>query len=569
MKRQVILILVVAVLEAAVLAALLWVVQDTRPVRAETSAAYWAVCPQAPADGCDYATIQEAVNAASSGDLVRVVGNNTYTETLVITKSLALLGGCANAACAVRAPGVFVTTIDGHGAGRAVTIEGEGNPITVTVDGFVITGGDATSEARYPHSGGGVGSWNAHLTLQRNVITDNAAARTSGGIGGGVYVESGTVAVSHNQVVSNQAGTSPASDGGGIALHETSGWLSDNLVQDNVSGAPGDGAGGGVNIEVCDDLAVTGNRIHDNTASASGAGYGGGIYVRASTAFTLTDNIVYANTGSVSGNGYGGGVYVYGSHAFVSGNTIRGNLSSGATHGYGGGMEVTESDVALDHNWVVSNTASLSQTLGTGGGLSFYTAVTATLSGDVVLSNTASPSGNGNGIHIGSHVLLTATNVIVAKNYASGSGGAIAIVPGGLSSTVTIVNSTVASNTYAGLSCSNNPTVMLVNLILWGNENDLSCAVVGYDDLSYSDVEDADTGPGVIHQDPLFVDAANDDFHLGAGSPCINAGAGPATYPWVPGEDWDGESRPSGSGYDIGADEFWAYTYLPLVLRSY
>ena len=165
---------------------------------------------------------------------MRVVGNHVYTENLVITESLTLLGGCANAACTVRAPGVFVTTVDGDEAGRVVTIEGEDDPITVTVDGFVITGGDATSDARYPHNGGGVGSWNANLTLRRSVITSNVAERTGGGSGGGVYVESGVVAISQNQVVSNQAGISPVGDGGGITLVETGGQVSDNLVQDNV-----------------------------------------------------------------------------------------------------------------------------------------------------------------------------------------------------------------------------------------------------------------------------------------------------------------------------------------------
>lgn len=558
---------VAGLLAAGVLAVLLWAVQDSR---AEAMAEYWSVCAGGMPAGCDFSTIQEAIDAAGAGDIIRVVGNSVYTENLVITKSLTLVGGCNTATCTLRLPGIFVTTLDGYGAGRAVTIEGEGSAITVTVDGFFITGGDAAGEARHPRDGGGVGSWNANLTLQRSVITDNVAARTSSGFGGGVYVDGGSVVISNTQVVSNQAGTSPIGYGGGIALHDTSGQVNDNLVQGNTGGAAGTGYGGGMNIEQCNDLVVTGNVIRDNTAAFSGSGYGGGIYVQQSTALTLTDNTLYANTGSVSHGGYGGGVNVYASHAFVSGNTLRENVSSRATHGYGGGMLVTESEVALDHNWVVSNTASLSQAvgMGSGGGLSFYTRVTATLSGDVVLSNTSSPGGNGNGIHVGSHVLLTATNIVVAKNHSSGPGGAVALLPGALPSVMTLVNSTVASNTHAGIWCSGSPTVTLVNLILWGNEDDVACTPVGYDDLSYSDVEDADGGTGVIHQDPLFVDAANNDFHLQIDSPCIDVAADPVTYPWVPGEDWDGDLRPGGSGYDIGADEFWARVYLPLVLRN-
>jgi hypothetical protein len=558
----------IAVFSAAVLlAAFLLSLGASSAARADTDQAFWAVCPQAPLNGCDYATIQGAVDAAGSGDIIRVVGHNTYVENVVITKSLTLLGGCVNAACAVRAPGIFVTTIDGAGADRVVTIEGEGNLITVTVDGFVITGGDASGDARHPHHGGGVGSWNANLALQHSVITDNVAARTTGGSGGGVYVESGSAAISHNHVVSNQASASLTGYGGGIALHQTSGQVSDNMIQDNTSSAATYGGGGGVSIQECNDLVVTGNTIHDNTAAASDAGYGGGVYVQYSTVLTLADNAIYANTGSASGVGEGGGLYMYKSQVVMSENRIRENLASRTSYGTGGGISVVVSDAVLEHNWVVSNTASLSSTAGMGGGLSFCSDVTATLSGDVVLSNTASSEGNGHGIDIGSHVLLTATNIVVAKNHASGSGGAIAIFT--LSSTVTIVNSTVVSNTYKGILCSGSPTVTLVNLILWGNGDEMSGFGAAFLYLAYSDVEDADTGPGVIHQDPLFVDAANDDFRLQAGSPCIDAGADPTIYPWVPGEDWDGDPRPNGSGYDIGADEFWAYIYLPLVLREY
>jgi len=52
--------------------------------------------------------------------------------------------------------------------------------------------------------------------------------------------------------------------------------------------------------------------------------------------------------------------------------------------------------------------------------------------------------------------------------------------------------------------------------------------------------------------DPLFVDGGAGDFHLRSGSPCIDNGAdlGDAVR-----KDFDGNRRPRGSGYDIGAYE--------------
>ncbi|MEO8840938.1 MAG: choice-of-anchor Q domain-containing protein [Kofleriaceae bacterium] len=74
-----------------------------------------------------------------------------------------------------------------------------------------------------------------------------------------------------------------------------------------------------------------------------------------------------------------------------------------------------------------------------------------------------------------------------------------------------------------------------------------SCAATTYSLFSDSVVP----GTGNIAGDPSFV--ANDDDHITFGSPARDK-ANPASTQT---EDFDGEHRPHGSGYDIGADEHY------------
>jgi hypothetical protein len=62
-------------------------------------------------------------------------------------------------------------------------------------------------------------------------------------------------------------------------------------------------------------------------------------------------------------------------------------------------------------------------------------------------------------------------------------------------------------------------------------------------------VSNATSPPGTSNSDPMFVNAAADDYHIRTASPARDAvDTGPST-------DFEGDARPGGPKFDSGADE--------------
>ena len=107
-------------------------------------------------------------------------------------------------------------------------------------------------------------------------------------------------------------------------------------------------------------------------------------------------------------------------------------------------------------------------------------------------------------------------------------------------------------------------TATVTNSILYGNvagratEPDIS----GTATVTYSDIAgDVYAGVGNVNGDPLFVtpDPASvaaakttGNYHIQSGSAAIDTGVADDN---TPDDDIDGDSRPQGSGIDMGSDE--------------
>jgi uncharacterized repeat protein (TIGR01451 family) len=268
-----------------------------------------------------------------------------------------------------------------------------------------------------------------------------------------------------------------------------------------------------------------------NTATEEG----GGLFLRSSDAVTLSGNTVISN---VAG-GVGGGLCLHGSDATLSGNTIVSNVAN-----LGGGLALGyDSAATLNENAVLSNTAS-----DQGGGLYLWMS-DATLSGNTLLNNAANRGGGNQAADSGSGVYVYEASArlvhnTVARN-SGGDGSGVHVTNwymSGYSSDVALTNTILVSHTVGIHVSSGN--VATLEATLWGDGDWANGTDWGGGGTIV-------TGTVNLWGDPAFLAPEGGDYHIGSASAAHNAGVNAGVN-----QDMDGQPRPMGSGYDIGADEF-------------
>ncbi len=247
--------------------------------------------------------------------------------------------------------------------------------------------------------------------------------------------------------------------------------------------------------------------------------FGAGIRCHASSP-TITDCIITDNT-AVGG---GGGIScTENSEPIITNNSIIGNVASGD----GGGIHFKDSHLTITNNTINGNSASH------GGGIYAYYSG-ATVPDNVISENTASSWGGGLAVLEASHAPDPIWQIcynLIANNSGGSDGGGLSIhcsfpPPGHNMMNNTITGNTAESGGAIALWLSAYPVV--TNSILWNNsapEIYISSGG-GEPTINYTDIMGGWTGTGNIDADPLFTT----DYHLLAGSPCIDAGD-PASPP--------------------------------------
>jgi len=376
---------------------------------------------------------------------------------------------------------------------KTLIIEG-GNPISV--QGFTINGRAAGSE-----STGVYISQETIAQLADNVIDGGAGTSQSRGVNnsGGSMILVNSIIVGGTE----SSGSIGVSSSGGTAI------LANNIIE------------GGSARSTSYGVLTSGTVIllENDIDSGSGTNYSHGVYISNFGNVTLMNNVINGGPG-----GYNYGVFNYTGTVKLLNNVIT--TGPGGDNSYG---------VISQHRC----TMTLVNNIIDGGygsdrsrGVSVFDNSTATLANNVI--NGGSDGLNSYSIYISISTATLANNVITG-----GSGDASYGVFSQESTTVLLNNDIWDQNQdyllYDGWKIINDLTEL--NLCGW-----TGCAAAS----------------GNINEDPLFVDPLNDDWRLQGDSPCIDTGADPTPYldPSLVEFDFEGDPRPYGPGWDIGADEW-------------
>jgi hypothetical protein len=285
-----------------------------------------------------------------------------------------------------------------------------------------------------------------------------------------------------------------------------------------------------------------------------------GIVASGDALVTLHSNEIAWNKG-FGNSGPSGGIRLH-DNAVVTAvnNHIHHNV---VNDGDGGAISADGSTLRAYSNTMVHNQAR------SGGALRFANNVNAILDGNVIAENDV--NGSAGGAYIDTSV-VTMTNNIIALNTGDEDWNGDGVVVQNTGSDVRIVNNTIVSNTAEGIEAQDGAEVLVRNTIIAGNNGGLhnfeSSATLTSDHNTLWDngwnYGNVTPGTGDIETDPLFLDAANGDFHLQMDSPCIDAG-NPTGVP-----AFDIEGTPRDATPDIGAYEKILYRiFLPATTRNF
>ena len=244
---------------------------------------------------------------------------------------------------------------------------------------------------------------------------------------------------------------------------------------------------------------------------------------------------------------YGSGITCRYCSMHIKGNVITINESSDRGAGIYTFGDSSVDDTIIDSNIISHNTA----TSISGGGICVRAGLII-IRNNIIYHNWAKIGG---GISCDTSSLIA--NNVIYGNFGS-DGGGVALQHG----SALLLCNTIAYNSAGeggGVFVGEDPT--LINCVLWGNTaiTGLQIRNKGSVVVEYSNIQGGWQGNSNINNDPLFVNPANNDYHILNGSPCKDAGK---HHSLLDSTDFEGDPRIVGGFPDIGADEFHRHLYM-------
>jgi hypothetical protein len=471
-------------------------------------------------------------------------------------------------------PGLTNTgiTIDGEGVGSGLTISSSANTNAITVQGISFAMNTGSSDA--------LGTLDIETGSQAAVSVNSCRFfRPLNDIGGfALTIHYGLNIAVNGCTVENitvQDCTFSANRGVGFQIQWDANYISisNNIFTGNGSGGLYCSANSAVTI-------LSHNSFTDN--GFGGPSSAGGAQIFNSQALTLSGNTFTSNFANAYYEYPGGALLIAGNgSATLTGNSFTGN-STDLIEGYtvdaadGGGLAIIDGGDAPSNTSVtiISNNFVGNSSYGSGGAV--YVALgaaTVTLQANTFEQNTA--GGNGGAVAVSAPIVSISDN-LVAGNMQTNTSSTAAGVWVDASSELFFVNNTITANSSSGggggaaFKVDNTTAVLNVfNNIIWGNSgspgSDVWLAGTGKERIFSNNDANGVFGVWDLFQndldvDPQFVDAANGNYHLQSGSPCIDAGTNGA--PSLPSTDLDGNPRFVNGTVDLGCYEHLQASYV-------
>jgi len=277
--------------------------------------------------GCDYANLQQAIDASAPGDVISV-GSGVYTHT----SSFTTLGKAITIRGAVDADGTPATILDGQGQ-RRVLLVSQGEGAGTVLENLVVRNGVAYGPIAY---GGGLLVSGASPRFVNCVFTANFVQGWSdAGRGGGIHLSGSNATFVRCTVRGNHA-YGPNSVGGGMHL-ESSAPLIQQCVFDGNS-APTGGYGGAIfSWGLGTTFPTLPAVIVDSVFVGNSAGYQGGAVFVTNRSISLSGCTISANAVTLQ-SGRGAGVYLYDATVSATNTIICGNTVQYGSQVDGGGV---------------------------------------------------------------------------------------------------------------------------------------------------------------------------------------------------------------------------------------